>query len=64
MSTSPSALDAQRFMVSVDLQAGGSRVVLERGDDLGVVAEQCFDIRGGLKLHWAAVTSRRSRSAA
>jgi len=64
MSTSPSAVDARQFMASVDLQTGGSRVVLEREDDLGVVAEQSFDMRGGMKLHWAAVTSRRSRSAA
>ena len=35
-------------MVSVDLQAGGSRILLERGDGIGVVTEQLFDMRGGL----------------
>jgi len=48
MSTSPSAVDARRFMASVDLQTGSSRVVLKRDDDLGVVAEQFFDMRSGL----------------
>jgi hypothetical protein len=38
--------------------------VLEQEDDLVVGPEQCFDMRGRLKLHWAAVSSRRSRSAA
>ena len=48
MSTSQGAIATRRFMASVDLQTGGSRVVLKRADDLGVVAEQCFDMRGGL----------------
>lgn len=48
MSISPSAVDARWFMASVDLQTGGSRVVLEREDDLGVGAEQFFDMRGRL----------------
>jgi len=64
MSTSPSAVDTRQFMASIDLQTGGIRVVLEREDDLGVGSEQCFDMRGRLKLHWAVVSSRRSRSAA
>lgn len=48
MSTSSSAVDVRRFMASVDLQTGGSGVVLEREDDLGVSAEQCFDMGGRL----------------
>jgi len=47
LSTSQSAVDAQQFMVSVDHQAGGSRILLERGDGIGVVPEQFFDMRGG-----------------
>ena len=43
MSTSQGAIATRRFMASVDLQTGGSRVVLEREDDLGVGAEQFFD---------------------
>ncbi len=48
MSTSPSTIAARRFMASVDLQTGGGRVVLERGDDLAVGPEQCFDMCGRL----------------
>ena len=48
MSTSPSVVDTRRFMASVDLQTDDIRVVLERGDDLGVGPEQCFDMRSRL----------------
>ena len=43
-------------MVSVDLQAGGSSILLERGDGIGVVAEQFFDMRGGLVAQRSQMT--------
>ena len=46
-------------MVSINLQTGSGRVLLERGDDLGMVVEQLVDRLGGLVAAAQPHDSRR-----